>query len=514
MEEPRESQTDKIKKIEERRKKISQGGGEAAVQKLMRSRGKVAPGERIQLLFDPGTFHELGLWSKAMKTGFDSVDRAEIPRDALIAGYGKIHGRTVYATSYDPTVYGGSQAAMQFEKLGKMMYQAREEGVPYVGIIDSGGRRIQDLFGKWSYRAPTRVPGCEEGALDMFLPPMASGVIPQVSLLLGSSVAGTAYSPVMADFVFFRKGTSQMAVASPQLLKAVTFKDVTWDEIGGAVLHATATGTCDVLAESDEEALKKCRELLSYLPSNWKENPPFLNTGDDPNRKEEALLNLVPMDLNQPYDIHNVISLLVDKGQFFELQALFAQSMVIGFARLGGQVVGVVANNPQVNDGSLDAHTCDKQARFIRTCDVYNIPLIFLVDTPGFLPSVEREQSREGLERHGAKSVFAVCEATVPMITLFLRKCYDAGRLVMGTREMGIDAAFAWPSAQVQMVDPKLSTGGTGGSQEPFRSAGHLVVDDIIDPRESRMILVKTLERLSQKRPAPGPWRKHGLIPL
>lgn len=510
MDENTEKQAERLKEIEERRKKIQQGGGEAAIQKLMKSRGKLAPWERIEALFDPGTFSETGLWSKAVKTGFESIDRAEVPRDAMIAGYGQVHGRTVYATCYDPSVYGGSQAAMQFEKLGKTMYQAREEGVPYVGIIDSGGRRIQDLFGRWGYRAPCRVPGCEEGALDMFCPPMASGVIPQISVLLGPSVAGTAYSPVMADFVFFRKGTSHMAVASPQLLKAVTFKEVTWEQIGGAELHATTTGTCDVLAESDEEALKKCRDLLAYLPSNWREKPPAVETGDDPRRREEELLGIAPLEPMEPWDIHRLIALVLDKGSFFEMQALYTRNMIIGLGRLAGGTVGVVANNPAVQGGALNANACDKQARFIRTCDAFNIPLIFLVDTPGFLPSAEEEQSREGLERHGAKSIYAVCEATVPMVSVFVRKCYGAGRLIMGTKEMGMDAAFAWPGAQISLADPKALP----ELREPFTSAGHFVVDDIIDPRRTREILVESLARLAKKNPSPRPWRKHGLIPL
>jgi acetyl-CoA carboxylase carboxyltransferase component len=510
MEDDIRAQVEKLKVIEEKRNRIKQGGGEAAVQKLLKPKNKLPAWQRIELLFDPGTFHELGLWSKAMKTGFENIDRTEIPRDAMMAGYGEVHGRIVYATCYDPTVLGGSQAAMQFAKIAKIMQQAREEGVPYVGIIDSAGRRIQDLFGRWGYRAPFRAKNCEEGAVDMFLPPMASGVIPQISLLLGPSVAGTAYSPVMSDFVFFRKGTSQMAVASPQLLKAVTFKDVTWEEIGGALMHATTAGTCDVFAESDEEALSKCRQLLTYLPSNWKETPPVVPSGDDPNRKEESLLGIAPADPSKPYDIHQVISLLTDKGDFFELQGLYAKNIVIGLARLDGQVVGIVANNPMVDSGALDADGCDKAGRFIRTCDAYNIPLIFLVDTPGFLPSAQQEQSQEGLERHAAKSIYAICESTVAKTTIYLRRCFGAGRLIMGSREMGVDAAFAWPQAKISLEE----AGANGWPEEPFFSAGQMVIDDIIDPRETRGVLIKTLNRLSKKRQPERPWKKQGLIPL
>ena len=530
------SHSEKLQEVEERRARIKQGGGEAAVQKLLRSRGKLTPLERLETLFDPGTFHELGLWAKPMKTGFD-IDNAEVPRDALIAGYGEINGRTVYATCYDPTVYGGSQAAMQFEKLGRAMQQATNDGVPYVGIIDSGGRRIQDLFGKWSFRAPIRVDGCEEGSLDMFCPPMASGVNPQISLVLGPSVAGTAYSPVMSDFVFFRKGTGQMALASPPLLKSVTFVDVTWEDIGGAVLHATTTGTCDVLVDSDEEALQKCRELLGFLPSNWTEKPPLAASVDAPNRREESLISILPEDPSQPYDIHNIITLLVDDGNFFEVQALYATSMVIGFARLAGQVVGVVANNPMVNGGAIDANACDKEARFIRTCNAFNIPLIFLVDTPGFLPSTEQEQSREGLARHAAKPIYAICESTVPKVAVYVRRCYGESRLIMGTREMGIDVTFAWPTAEIRPADleslakqvyQEEIAGAKNPTEainskvqqlsqefaEPYLSGSILAIDDIIDPRETRAVLVKTLKRLSKKQEPARPWRKYGLPPL
>ncbi|MFC2067331.1 acyl-CoA carboxylase subunit beta [Chloroflexota bacterium] len=530
------SHSEKLQEVEERRARIMQGGGEAAVQKLVRSRGKLAPWERLKLLFDPGTFHELGLWAKPLKTGFD-IDNAEVPRDALIAGCGEINGRVVYATCYDPTVYGGSQAAMQFEKLGRAMQQATNDGVPYIGIIDSGGRRIQDLLGKWSFRGPIRVNGCEEGSLDMFCPPMASGVNPQISLVLGPSVAGTAYSPVMSDFIFFRKGTSHMALASPPLLKSATFVDITWEDIGGAVLHATTTGTCDVLVDSDEEALQKCRELLGFLPSNWTEKPPFVATGDASNPKEESFIGIVPDDPSQPYDIHNIITLLVDNGNFFEVQALYATSMVVGFARLAGQAIGVVANDPMVNAGAIDANACDKEARFIRTCNAFNIPLVFLVDTPGFLPSIEQEQSREGLARHAAKPIYAICESSVPKITVYVRRCYGDGRLIMGTREMGIDAAFAWPTAEIRPMDleslakrvyqeeiakAKNPTEVVRSKvrqlsekfEEPYLSGSVLTIDDIVDPRETRAILVKTLKRLSKKLEPTRPWRKYGLPPL
>ncbi len=517
------------------RARLSQGGGAAAVDR-QHAEGKLTAWERIGLLFDPGTFHESDLFARPIKTGFD-IDNRELPRDALVAGYGEIDGRTAYASCYDYTVAGGSQGSMQMMKLVKVMEQARNEGVPYVAIIDSAGRRIQDRFGKFGYRVPIRVDGCGEGSIDMYCPPLASGVIPQISLMLGPCYAGTAYCPMMSDFLIFRTKVAFMSVASPALLKAATFKDVTQDEIGGALLHATTTGSCEILAESDEDALSKCRQLLGFLPSNWKEKPPSVESTDAPDRREEGLLGLVPDDESRPFDMHQLISLIVDNGEFFEIAPLYAKNMITGFSRLAGQVVGIVANNPAVADGCLDANTCDKEAHFIRTCDCFNIPLIFLVDTPGFPPSVEQEQSREGLQRHAAKPVFAICEATVPKIAVYVRRCYGAGRLVMGSRAMAVDSVLAWPTAQLRLAglnalarqvyrdeiarsaepDEVLKGKTTQLAEqfkEPYSSAGIMAVEDIIDPRETRPILINRLKRLSKKQEPVIPWRKHGLIPF
>ena len=526
---------EKLKEVKQIKTKLSQGGGAKAIEKQHAS-GKLTAWERMEQLFDPGTFRELDLLVKPFNTGFD-IDNRELPRDAIVVGYGQINGRMVYASGYDFTVVGGSQGSMQIMKLVKVMEQARNEGIPYIAIIDSAGRRIQDRFSKLGYRAPIRVDGCGEGNIDMFYPPMASGIIPQISIMLGPCYAGTAYCPMMSDFLIFRRGTSFMSVASPALLKSATFKDVTQDEIGGALLHATTTGSADILVGSDEEALNKCRQLLSFLPSNWKEKLPSIETGDDPNRKEEELLKLVPADESKSFDMHRLISLIVDNREFFEIAPFYAQNMITGFARLAGQVVGVVANNPIEANGSLDANACDKEAHFIRTCDCFNIPLVFLVDTPGFLPSLEQEQSREGLERHAAKSVFAICESSVAKVVVYIRRCYGAARLVMGGRGMNVDSVLAWPTAQLRLADIKslarliykdeiakstkpdelLLRKVHQLSQnfiEPYSSAGTLAIEDIIDPRETRPILVDRLQRLSQKQEATRPWRKHSLIPL
>ena len=526
---------EKLKEIEEVKTRLAQGGGAKAIEKQHAS-GKLTAWERMEKLFDPGTFHELDLLAKPFSTGFE-IDKKELPRDAIVTGYGKINGRMAYASCYDFTVAGGSQGSMQIMKLAKVMEQARNEGLPYVAIIDSAGRRIQDRFSKFGYRVPIRVDGCGEGNVDMFCMPMGSGIVPQIALMLGPCYAGTAYCPMMSDFLIFRRGTSFMSVASPALLKSATFKDVTQDEIGGAVLHATTTGSADKLVDSDEEALSKCRQLLDFLPSNWKEPPPFIESRDDPNRQEADLLELVPADESKPFDMHRLISLIVDNGEFFEIAPLHAQNLITGFARLAGQVVGIVANNPMVADGSLDANVCDKAAHFIRTCDCFNVPLIFLVDTPGFLPSLEQEQSQEGLERHAAKPVFAICEASVAKVVVYIRRCYGVARLVMGSRGMNVDSVLAWPMAQLRLADieslaRQIYQDETAGADkpeeflqskmqqlshdfsEPYNSAGILAVEDIIHPRETRPSLISRLQRLAKKQEATRPWRKHSLIPL
>ncbi len=521
--------------LESVKERLSHGGGSDAV-KRQRAAGKLTAWERMELLFDPGTFQELDLMARSFRTGFE-IDNKETPRDAIVVGYGEIHGRTVYAASYDYTVAGGSQASTQMMKLAKVMEHARNEGYPYVGIIDSGGRRLQDRVGKFGYRVPICIDGCGGGQLDMFSPPMASGIIPQICVMLGPCYAGAAYIPMMSDFLIFRRGVSFMSVASPALLKAVTFKDVTQDEIGGALLHATTTGSCDILAESDEEALQKCRELLGFLPANWKEKPPVVATGDDPARRDEELADLVPRDDSQKLEMKRLITSIVDNGEFFEIGQLWAPNLMTGYARLAGHTVGIVANNPMVACGALNVDACDKEAHFIRTCDCFNVPLIFLVDTPGFLPSLEQEQSREGLERHAAKPVFAICEATVPRIVLYVGKCYGAARLVMGSRGMGVDSVLAWPSGELRPTDLKslamqIYKEEIAGSamplevleskvaflakqyDEPYNSAGLMAIEDVIAPPATRAVLINRLKRLSAKQDTRRPWKKQGLIRL
>jgi acetyl-CoA/propionyl-CoA carboxylase carboxyl transferase subunit len=528
--------SDKVNAVEERRRQLLGGGEEKEVER-QHQQGKLTARERLARLFDEGTFQEMDLWIRPIKTGFD-IDERDLPGDAVITGFGKIRGRTMYAYIHDFTVMGGTMSSGQDHKVTRLMEMAIEARVPYVGLIDSGGIRIHDLFGRPAFRPIQAGRLGIGGTTGTFAaPPMASGVIPQVSVMLGPCYAGSAYSPTLADFVIMRKGTSFMSVASPQLLKTVTHKDVTQHEIGGAELHATVTGTADYLAETDEEALEFCRELLTYLPLSNRESPPRHDAGDDPQRREENLLNIVSADLSRPYDMHEVIRQIVDQGRFLELQRLYARSMIIGFARLDGKTVGIVANNPAKDKGVMNIDTCDKEARFIRFCDCFNIPLVFLVDTVGFVPSVEEERSRDGLIRTAARPVFAICEATVPMIVVYIGKCFGTARLMMGTPRMGVNMAYSWPSAQVARMDPEdlvsiIYKEEIDGAKDPdgvrrekhgellknylhfpYHAAEQLMVNDIIDPKDTRPMLIRTMEVLDRLESHPRPWRKHSLIP-
>jgi acetyl-CoA carboxylase carboxyltransferase component len=526
----------KIKEVEKRRSRLLKGGPPKQIERQHRM-GKLTARERIEKLIDEGTFQEIDLWIRSIKTGFEDFDSRENPADAILTGTGKIHNRPVFIYGHDFTVAGGTFGVGLHYKETRAMEMAVEKRLPLIEIVDSGGERIHDLFGRASWRP---ILGGREAIASSTMyhgPMICSGVIPLVTLMLGPMYAGSAYVPTMADFMIMRKGTAHMSVASPSLLKSVTFREVTEDEIGGAELHAKTTGTADFLAETDEEAIEICRELMTYLPLNYKEKPPVVDMGDDPNRRDERLLEIVPADLSKPYDMHEVIHCIVDKGQFFELQQLYAKSLIIGFARLNGQTVGIVANNPVEDNGILTLNTCDKEARFVRWCDAFNVPLIFLVDTPGFLSDVNQEQSKDGLLRTAPKPVFAICEATVPMITVNIGKCFGIAHLIMGTLRMGIDLAYSWPSAQVARMNPeeaveiiykeeiesskepdkmreeKLNELLKNYINHPYHALEQVMVNDIIDPRDTRPILIEMLKRLANKEAKPKPWRKHSLIP-
>jgi acetyl-CoA carboxylase carboxyltransferase component len=499
--------------------------------------GKLTARERIERLFDPGTFQEIDLWIDSIKTGFD-IDREDLPGDGVIIGYGDIEGRPVYAYAHDFTVAGGTFGATLHHKVTRLMEMALEKKVPYVHIVDSAGERIHDWFGIPAHRPILAGKHPIGGAMTMYRSPgLISGVVPQITLMLGPMYAGSAYVPTMSDFMIMRNKTAFMSVASPSLLKAVTFQEVTQEEIGGAELHATVTGTADFLTETDEEAIEICRRLITYMPSHCRETPPRRNPDDDPHRKEDRLLEIDSRTASAGYDMHEVILSVVDRGSFLELQGLFAQSLIIGLARFDGETVGIVANNPGVDNGILTIDTCDKQARFIRWCDAFNVPMLFFVDTPGFLASREQEQSREGLIRTAPKPFFSICEASVPMISVHVGQCFGIARMIMGTPRMGIDLAYAWPSARVARVDPDeavdcLYGDAISDSEDPdvarrekrrdlldrymtfpFHAAQKAMVHDIIDPRETRPVLISSLKRLGNKRITKRPWRKHSLAP-
>jgi acetyl-CoA carboxylase carboxyltransferase component len=526
----------KIKEVEERRKRLYEAGGTIAIERQHKM-GKLTARERINLLLDQGTFQEVDLWIRPIKTGFD-IDSRELPGDAIITGFGKVRGRPCYVISEDFTVLGGTFGLAFHHKITRMMEMAIDNGIPFIQFIDSGGERVQNLFGRTGYRPVLGGLGTFAGTSSLYYAPgKASGVIPQITLMVGPSYAGSAYSPTMADFYIMRKGIAFMSVASPELLKAVTFKNVTQEEIGGSVLHATVSGIADFLVDSDEKIIEICQDLFSYIPLNYTQKPPIVNLGDAPDRKNEDLLEIVPEDLSKPYDMHAVIRSIVDKGEFLELQELFARSIIIGFGRLDGKTIGIVANNPAESAGILTLDTCDKQARFIRWCDAFKVPLVFLVDTPGFLVNPEDEQSRDGLLRTVPKTTFAICESTVPKVSVTIGRCYGVARMVMGTLRMGIDFAYEWPSARAARINPqdavsaiyKREIEASPTPQKvreekcvellknyinfPYHAGEQGMVNDIIDPRDTRSVLIKSLQNLDHKLPPTRRERKHSLMP-
>ena len=526
--------SDRIQEVEKKRQHLYQMGGPKPVEKQHQA-GKLTARERIDLLLDPGTFQEIDLWIRPIKTGFD-IDERELPADAIVTGFGKIHGRPFYVISEDLTVIGGTFGSGFHHKITHIMEMAIENKIPYIQMIDSGGERIHDLFGRTAFRPVVGGRKAYAGTSTMYnCPAKASGVIPQITLMLGPSYAGSAYSPTMGDFYIMRKGTAFMSVASPQLLKTVTSRDVTQEEIGGSMLHAAVTGTADFHLETDEKVIEVCRDLVTYIPLNYMENPPVVDLGDDPDRKDEHLADIVAED--KPYDMHEIIRSVVDQGKFLEIQELYAKSLITGFARLDGRTVGIVANNPAESGGILTLNTCDKQARFIRWCDAFNVPLVFFVDTPGFLSGSGEEQSRDGLLRTVPKATFAICEATVPMVTVHIGKSFGVGSMVMGTLRMGVDYTYAWPSSRVARVNPeeavnilyrkelaaaadpqtlhreKLAGLYKDYISYPYHAAEQVMVNDIINPRDTRSVVIKSLQNLAGKKPSTRPERKHSLMP-
>jgi len=511
----------KLKALEEREAKLREMGGEAQIKKQHEA-GKLTARERLDLLFDPGTFQEVDLFVRHRCTDF-GMDKTEIPADGVITGYGKVNGRIVFAFSQDFTARAGTLGEMHAKKICKVMDLALKAGAPIVGFNDSGGARIQE-----------GVDALSGYGNIFFRNSCASGVIPQISAIMGPTAGGAVYSPAMTDWVFMVKKSSYMFITGPEVIKSVTGEEIDFESLGGAMTHNTKSGVAHFACENDAEAIEKIKVLLSYLPSNNKEFPPFVDTGDDPERMEESLDTLVPENPRKMYDMKKIIRAIVDKGEIFEPHEHFARNIIVCFARMGGHSVGIIANQPYHLAGSLDVDASDKATRFIRFCDAFNIPLITLADVPGYLPGSDQEW--RGIIRHGAKLLWCYSEATVPKITLIIRKDYGGSYLAMCSRDLGADFVFAWPTAEIAVMgaegaaniifrkeiqsapDPKAKW--EEKIQEyrelfanPYIAAARGYVDAIIPPRMTRSYVIRALTALKNKEEK-RPWRKHGNIPV
>jgi acetyl-CoA carboxylase carboxyltransferase component len=510
-----------IKKLHQIREQALQGGGKERVD-AQHERGKLSARERIDLLLDKGSFREMDPFVQHRSDHF-GLDRKRYLGDGVICGWGTVEGRLVYISSQDFTVMGGSIGEAHAAKICKLFDLALKNGVPVICLNDSGGARIQE--GVFS------LAGCAEIFLRNTL---ASGVIPQISAILGPCAGAAVYSPALTDFTFMVQGTSQMYLTGPDVVRTVTHEDVTAEELGGAGVHGSISGVAHVTAGNDAECMERIRSLLLYLPQNNLEDPPFRPSNDDPLRTEEALDRIIPEDSLKPYEMRDVIRLIVDKGNFFEIHEEYAQNIVVGFARLAGHPVGVVANQPAVLAGSLDINASEKAARFVRFCDSFNIPLVTLVDVPGFIPGTSQEHS--GIIRSGAKLLYAYCEATVPKVTVITRKAYGGAYIVMSSKHLRGDVNFAWPSTEIAVMGPdgainivfrkeledakepdqrrkELVAEYIEKFANPYVAASRGFIDDVIEPHETRPRLINALAMLANKRDS-LPAKKHGNIPL
>jgi propionyl-CoA carboxylase beta chain len=511
----------KLELLERRRAESEQGGG-AARLKAQHDKGKLSARERLDLLLDEGTFVELDRFVTHRSTDF-GLEAQKIYGDGVVTGYGRIDGRLIYVFSQDFTVFGGSLSETFAEKICKVMDLALRNGAPVIGLNDSGGARIQEGVVSLG------------GYAEIFLRnTLASGVIPQISAILGPCAGGAVYSPAITDFVYMVRGSSYMFVTGPNVVKTVTHEDVTMEKLGGADTHAGTSGVAHFACDSEVECLTRVRELFRYIPQNNLDEAPRRATADPSDRRDEALLDVVPDHPNKPYDIHDVIRRVVDDGEFYEIHRDYAQNIVCGFAHMGGRSVGVVANQPAVLAGVLDINASIKGARFVRFCDAFNIPLLTFEDVPGFLPGVAQEHG--GIIRHGAKLLYAYCEATVPKLTVITRKAYGGAYDVMSSKHIRGDFNVAWPTAEIAVMGPKgaveiLFRRDIAESREPARemdarvreytekfanpyvAASRGYLDDIIDPRDTRPRLIDALETLVAKRDK-NPPKKHGNIPL
>ena len=503
---------EKLEQLREKRAEAERGGGEARIE-AQRAKGKLTARDRLEALLDRGSFVELDRFVTHRATEFGLADEHYLG-DGVVTGYGRIDGRLVFVFSQDFTVFGGSLSEAHAEKICKVMDLALNAGAPIVGLNDSGGARIQEGVASLG------------GYAEIFRRnTLLSGVVPQISAVLGPCAGGAVYSPAITDFVFMVRGVSYMFVTGPNVVKTVTHEDVDFDELGGADVCGATSGVAHFVHNSEAEALAAVRTLLSFLPGNNLDSSPLGPTLDPVDRRDEGLLDVVPDQPNLPYDMHDVISRVVDEGRLLEVHRAFAENLIVGFARLGGRPVGVVANQPAVLAGVLDINASTKGARFVRFCDAFNIPLVTFVDVPGFLPGLAQEHG--GIIRHGAKLLFAYCEATVPKLTVITRKAYGGAYDVMSSKHVHGDYNLAWPTAEIAVMGPKGATEilyKTAASEEreadyrarfahPYVAAARGYVDDVIDPRDTRPLLITALGMLATKRDRLPP-KKHGNIPL
>jgi len=511
----------KLERLDRLRDEAEQGGGPERIR-AQHAKGKLTARERIDLLVDQGSFVEFDRYVTHRATGFGLEDQKPLG-DGVVTGYGRIDGRLIYVFSQDFTVFGGSLAEAHAQKICKVMDLAVRNGAPIVGLNDSGGARIQEGVVSLG------------GYADIFFRnTRASGVVPQISAILGPCAGGAVYSPAITDFVFMVRGVSYMFVTGPNVVKTVTHEDVTSDELGGADAHGSISGVAQFVLDSEIQCLAEIRRLCAFLPSNNVDGPPVRRSTDPPDRRDEELLAVVPDNPNKPYDMHNVIRRVVDDGELLEVHQGFGQNLIVGFARLGGHPVGVVANQPAMLAGVLDIKASRKGARFVRFCDAFNIPLVTFEDVPGFLPGVEQEHG--GIIAHGAKLLYAYAEATVPKLTVITRKAYGGAYDVMSSKHVGGDYNVAWPTAELAVMGPKgaaeilfrreiaaaadpqakldeLVADYREKFAHPYEAAARGYLDDVIDPRETRPRLISALQTLLTKRDVAPP-KKHGNIPL
>ena len=512
---------DRVAKLHELREKGRLGGGRERIEE-QHKKGKLTARERLDLFLDPGSFVELDRF--AMHRFHDlGMDQKRFLGDGVVTGYGTVDGRRVYVFSHDFTVFGGSLGEMFARKICKTMDLAMKAGAPVVGLNDSGGARIQEGVVSLG------------GYADIFFRNvLASGVVPQISAIMGPCAGGAVYSPALTDFVLMVDGTSHMFITGPDVVRSVLDQEVTFEDLGGASVHSKSSGVAHFLCSSDEECLNTVKQLLSYMPSNNLDDPPIVDTGDDPKREEEALSTIVPDDPDRAYDMKEVVTAVLDRGSFLEVHALWARNIIVGFGRLNGRSVGVVANQPKFFAGALDISSSIKGARFVRFCDAFNIPVVTFVDVPGFLPGLDQEHG--GIIRQGAKLLYAYCEATVPKLTVIVRKAYGGAYDVLGSKHIRADFNFAWPTAEIAVMGPEgavnivfrkelaeapdkqakrreLVAGYREKFASPYIAAQHCYIDDVIEPPETRPRLISALDAIANKREN-RPAKKHDNIPL